>query len=81
LHPTRDLNSYDFSALAWARVDGTSPLNGRRIVVPFIGSPATCFQGRWYADFQLGQYEQVVANGALVNGPSFQIGGRRQASG
>lgn len=62
------------TVLAWARVDGVSPLAGRRVSVPFIGSPATFYRGRWYADFELGQQEQVVANGGLANVTSGQYG-------
>lgn len=65
------------TVLAWARVDGVSPLRGKRVSVPFIGSPATFYRGRWYADFQLGQYEQVVANGAIANRVSGQYGNPR----
>jgi putative intracellular protease/amidase len=53
------------TVLAWARVDGASPLHGRAVAVPFIGSPATFYLGQWYADYELGQYEQVVANGGI----------------
>ena len=62
------------TVLAWARVDGTSPLDGRRVSVPFIGSPATFYGGRWYADYELGQYEQVVLNGGIANVFSGQYG-------
>ena len=62
------------TVLAWARVDGVSPLAGHRVSVPFIGSPATCFHGRWFADFELGQFEQVVINGGIPNRVSGQYG-------
>ena len=62
------------TVLAWARVDGSSPIAGRYVSVPFIGSPAMFFFGTWYADFQLGQYEQVVANGAYANETSGAYG-------
>jgi putative intracellular protease/amidase len=60
--------------LAWARVDGASPLQGRQVSVPFIGSPAVYFKSDWYGNYELGQYEQVVANGAIANTVSMQYG-------
>lgn len=62
------------TVLAWARVSGVSPLAGRRVSVPFVGSPAAYYRGRWYADYELGQYEQVVANGGRANVVSGQYG-------
>jgi putative intracellular protease/amidase len=62
------------TVLAWARVDGVSPLRGRRVSVPFIGSPATFYRGRWFGNFELGQYEQAVVNGAIPNRFSGQYG-------
>ncbi len=55
------------TVLAWARVDGASPLAGKTVSVPYIGSPAVFYEGTWYGNYQLGQYEQVVANGANAN--------------
>lgn len=60
--------------LAWARVDGVSPLAGKQVSVPYIGSPAVEYNGIDYADFALMQYEQVVANGAIANTVSGQYG-------
>jgi putative intracellular protease/amidase len=62
------------TVLAWARVDGQSPLDGRVVSVPFIGSPATFYMGTWYGDYELSQYEQVVANGAFANESSGAYG-------
>ncbi len=64
------------TVLAWARVDGTqaSPLAGRQVSVPFIGSPAVQYQGQYYGYFQLGQRPQVVANGGITNTASGQYG-------
>ncbi|MFO0426939.1 MAG: cadherin domain-containing protein [Planctomyces sp.] len=62
------------TVLAWARVDGVSPLQGRQVSVPYIGSPAVEYNGVSYGNFQLGQYEQVVANGAIANTVSMQYG-------
>lgn len=62
------------TVLAWARVDGVSPLSGKHVSVPSIGSPATFYQNTWYGNFALGQYEQVVANGAIANTVSGQYG-------
>ena len=62
------------TVLAWARVDGTSPLAGKNVSVPWIGSPAVEYGGQWYGNFQLMQYPQVVANGATANTASGQHG-------
>lgn len=62
------------TVLAWARVDGVSPLNGKTVSVPWIGSPATLYEGQWYGSSQLMQYPQVVANGATANTGSGQYG-------
>ena len=62
------------TVLAWARVDGVSPLNGKQVSVPYIGSPAVNYQGVDYGYYQLGQYEQAVANGAIANTVSGQYG-------
>jgi putative intracellular protease/amidase len=62
------------TVLAWARVDGTSPLDGKTVSVPWIGSPGTMYQGVWYNNFELMQYPQVTANGATANTVSGQYG-------
>ena len=62
------------TVLAWARVDGVSPLKGKRVASPFVGSPACYYRGQWYANFQLGQHAQIVANGGLANLVSGQRG-------
>lgn len=62
------------TVLAWARVDGVSPLAGKTVSVPYIGSPPVFYQNTWYGYFQLGQYEQVVDNGAIANTASGQYG-------
>ena len=62
------------TVLAWARVDGVSPLSGKTVSVPWIGSPATSYQGQWYGGSQLMQYPQVTANGATANTHSGQYG-------
>lgn len=62
------------TVLAWARVDGVSPLSGKQVSVPYIGSPAVVYNGDYYGNFALGQYEQVVANGAIANTVSGQYG-------
>ena len=33
------------TVLAWARVDGASPLDGKTVSVPWIGSPAVFYEG------------------------------------
>jgi putative intracellular protease/amidase len=60
--------------LSWARVDGASPIAGKTVSVPYIGSPAVLYQGMWYANMELGQYEQAVENGAIANVVSGQYG-------
>lgn len=62
------------TVLAWARVDGVSPITNHRVSVPFIGSPATSYHGHWFANYELGQYEQIVANGGIPNLVSGQYG-------
>lgn len=62
------------TVLAWARVDGVSPLAGHHVASPFIGSPVVEYGGQWYGYFQLGQYEQIVANGGIASTASGQIG-------
>ena len=62
------------TVLAWARVDGASPLDGKQVSIPFIGSPAVVYNGQWYGSQELGQYEQAVANGAIANTVSGQYG-------
>jgi len=62
------------TVLAWARVDGASPLSGKNVSVPFIGSPSVFYQNTWYGHYQLGQHEQIVANGGIANTTSGQYG-------
>lgn len=59
---------------AWSRVNGTSILAGRQVSVPYVGSPAVIYNGVWYGNTQLGQYEQAVTNGAIPNTASGQYG-------
>jgi len=62
------------TVLAWARVDGTSPLQGKKVTSPTTGSPATFYLGLWYADHELSVHEQIVANGGFTNPYSGQYG-------
>jgi putative intracellular protease/amidase len=62
------------TVLAWARVDGVSPLNGLQVSAPFIGSPAVTVEGVPYANFAYSQQAQIVANGGLANVVSGQYG-------
>jgi putative intracellular protease/amidase len=62
------------TVLAWARVDGVSPLNGLQVSAPFIGSPAFTVDGVPYANFAYSQQAQIVANGGLANVVSGQYG-------
>lgn len=59
---------------AWSRVDGNSLFVGKQVSVPYIGSPAVLYDGVWYANQELGQYEQAVANGATANTDANQYG-------
>lgn len=62
------------TVLAWARVDGVSPIAGKAVSVPWLGSPGALYDGQWYGYFQLTQYQQVVDNGATANTFSGQYG-------
>ena len=62
------------SVLAWARVDGASPLQGKKVASSSIGSPAMVFLGRSYSDNELSLHEQVVMNGGFTNPYSGQYG-------
>lgn len=62
------------TVLAWARVDGASPLAGLQVSVPYVGSPGVVYNGIWYNPTELGQYEQAVANGAVPNTAPGQYG-------
>ncbi len=68
------------TVLAWARVDGVSPLRGRRVAAPFSGSPAAYYRGRWFEDNQLGQAEQVRVNGGIPGLVSGQYGDPQTAA-
>ena len=62
------------SVLAWARVDGVSPLQGKKVVSGPSGSPAAYFLGTFYADNELSLHAQVVMNGGFTNPYSSQFG-------
>jgi hypothetical protein len=63
------------TVLAWARVDGVSPLSGRQVSIPYIGTPSMFWNGVWYAaSYPQGQRDMVVANGATPNMSSGQYG-------
>lgn len=62
------------TVLAWARVDGESPLNGKQTTAHYIGSPAVFYNGQHYGYYQLSAYEQIVENGGLANTVSGQYG-------
>lgn len=65
---------HSVTILAWARIDGVSPIAGKTVSVPWIGSPAVDYVGVEYGDTALMQYEQVVANGAIANTHSGMYG-------
>jgi putative intracellular protease/amidase len=64
------------TVLAWARVDGVSPLAGKQVVVPTtVTSPPQFYNGLMRLDgYSLGQYEQVIANGGIASPQSGWIG-------
>jgi putative intracellular protease/amidase len=64
------------TVLAWARVDGASVLEGKRVAVPLtVGSPAQFYDGEWRAFMDpTGQYQQVIDNGGLALPVSGQYG-------
>lgn len=66
--------SHGVSVLAWARVDGGSPLQGKKVASSMTGLPAASYLGRWYADNELSLHEHVVANGGFTNPYSGQYG-------
>ena len=55
------------TVLAWARVDGVSPLAGKQVAVPHLeGSPDQFYAGTWRnGGYMSGQRDQVIANGGL----------------
>lgn len=55
------------TVLAWARVDGVSPLAGKQVAVPHLeGNPNQFYAGAWRSGGYLsGQRDQVLANGGL----------------
>ena len=61
------------TVLAWARVDGVSPIAGKEVATPFIGSPAVNYQGQFIGYFGLPQNGQIAANGGI---PSAYSGAR-----
>jgi putative intracellular protease/amidase len=54
------------TVLAWARVDGVSPLNGRIVVGPAGGTPAFRLGGTSYPDAEQPARWQVEHNGATM---------------
>lgn len=52
------------TVLAWARVNGVSPLQGKTVSVPYQGSPGVFWNGTSYSPGQLQQHVQMTANGA-----------------
>lgn len=52
------------TVLAWARVDGVSPLAGKTVSVPYMGSPGVFWNGTSYSPSQLMAAPQMTANGA-----------------
>lgn len=61
------------SVLAWARVSGVSPLNGRNVTASDIGSPAQTYLGVHYNDYELSSSQMAADNGAIV-APANSVG-------
>lgn len=55
------------TVLAWARVDGASPIAGKQVAVPHLeGSPDQFYAGAWRSGgYYTGQRDQVRANGGI----------------
>ncbi|WP_439621988.1 cadherin domain-containing protein [Gemmata sp.] len=55
------------TVLAWARVDGASPLAGKHVAVPHLeGTPDQFYNGQWRnGGYFNGQRDQVIDNGGL----------------
>jgi putative intracellular protease/amidase len=64
------------TVLAWARVDGVSPLSGRQVAVPHLeGSPNQFYAGAWRTGgYFTGQRDQVQANGGITTTSSGAYG-------
>jgi putative intracellular protease/amidase len=64
------------TVLAWARVDGASPIAGRHVAVPTtVSAPTQFYNGQWRTDgYYLGQYDQVIDNGGIASPVSGSIG-------
>jgi putative intracellular protease/amidase len=70
------------TVLAWARVDGVSPLEGKHVTVPLnVGFPPQQYGGVWRtSDYLIGQHEQVADNGAIAGRVSGAIGNPNTAA-
>lgn len=70
------------TVLAWARVDGVSPLAGRQVSVPLtVSAPVQYYAGQWRTDgYWWGQYDQATDNGAIANTVSGQYGNPNTAA-
>lgn len=70
------------TVLAWARVDGTSPLMGKKVAVPTtVSAPDQFYNGQWRSNgYYSGQYDQVIDNGAIANPISGSIGNPNTAA-
>lgn len=64
------------TVLAWARVDGVSPIHGRNVAVPTtVSSPDQFYDDEWRnGGYMLGQYDQIIANGGVASAVSGSIG-------
>ncbi len=64
------------TVLAWARVDGVSPIHGRHVAVPTtVSAPDQFYNGEWRSGgYYSGQYDQIIDNGGLASAVSGSIG-------
>jgi putative intracellular protease/amidase len=58
------------SILAWARVDGASPLAGKQVTASDLGAPAQTYNGIHYVDSGLISRQLAADNGAVLYGVS-----------
>ncbi|CAM2007375.1 DJ-1/PfpI family protein [Acanthopleuribacter pedis] len=61
------------AVLAWARVEGASPLNGKDVATYALGGPAGLYDGVWYSNWEVPSSWHVTVNGGNYL-PSGSIG-------
>jgi putative intracellular protease/amidase len=58
------------SVLAWARVNGSSPLSGKNVTASDIGSPGLTYNGVHYNNYEFNSAQFSTDNGATVAAPN-----------